>query len=100
MTKQEPVEPALKCHGTLDEAGKVSVGSVSEMLEKNAFSVHAAQISPDVLQKSKVTLVKNKTGLRRSKLGKVTEKLFDLESCGEHEKHLKIDLDLYQMEDY
>ena len=100
MTKQEPVEPTLKYHGLLEEAGKVTVGSVSEMLEKNAFSVHATQISPEVLQKSKVTLVRNKTGSKRSKLGKVTEKLFDLESCGEHEKPLKIDLDLYQMENY
>ena len=99
MTKQEPVEPALKCHGTLDEAGKVSVGSVSEMLEKSAFSVHTAQISPESLQKPKVTLVRSKTVSRRSKVGKVMEKLFDLESCSEPEKPLKIDLDLYQMED-
>ena len=100
MTKQEPVEPTLKCHGALDEAGKVSVGSVGEMLEKNAFSARAAQISPEGLRNSKVTLVRCKTGSRRSRLGKVTEKLFDLESCGEPEKPLKIDLDLYQMEDY
>ena len=100
MTKQEPVEPALKCHGALDESGKVSVGSVSEMLEKNAFSVHAAHIGPEGLQNSKVTLVRNKTTSKRSKLGRVTEKLFDLEPCGEPEKPLKIDLDLYQMEDY
>ena len=99
MTKQEPVEPALKCHGTLDEAGKVSVGSVSEMLEKNAFSVHTAQINPEGLRNSKITLVRSKTVSRRSKVGKVMEKLFDLESCGEPEKPLKIDLDLYQMEE-
>ena len=100
MTKQEPVEPTLKCHGTLDEAGKVTVGSVSEMLEKNPFSVHTAQINPERLQKPKLNLVRNKSASRKSKLGKVTEKLFNLESCGEPEKTLKIDLDLYQMEDY
>jgi len=100
LTKQEPVEPTLKYHGPLDEASKLAVGSVSEMLEKNALSICAAQVNPEELPKSKVTLVRNKTGSRRSKLGKVTEKLFDLESCGEPEKPLKIDLDLYQMEDY
>jgi len=100
LTKQEPIEPTLKCHGVLDEAGKVGVGSVSEMLEKNALSICAAQVNPEELPKSKATLVRNKTGSRRSKLGKVTEKLFNLESCGEPEKTLKIDLDLYQMEDY
>ena len=100
MTKQEPVEPTLKCHGALDEAGKVSLGNVSEMLEKNTFSVPTPQISPEDIQKPKVTLVRNKAISRRSKLGKVTEKLFDLEPCGEPEKPLKIDLGLYQMEDY
>jgi len=100
LTKQEPVEPTLKCHGALDEAGKVGVGSVSEMREKNALSICAAQVNPEELPKSKATFVRNKTTSKRSKLGKVTEKLFNLESCGEPEKPLKIDLDLYQMEDY
>ena len=100
MTKQEPVEPTLKYHTPLDEASKLAVGSVGEMLEKNAFSVHTTQIRPEKLENTKVTLVRCTTRSRRSKLGKVTEKLFDLEPCGETEKPLKIDLDLYQMEDY
>jgi hypothetical protein len=100
LTKHEPDEPALKCHSVLDEASKVTVDSVSEMLEKNAFSVHATQINLEKMHKPKVNLVRNKTISRRSKLGKVTEKLFNLESCGEPEKPLKIDLDLYQMEDF
>jgi hypothetical protein len=100
LTKQEPVEPTLKCHETLDAAGKVSVGSPREILEKNTFSIHAAQMNSEGLQKSKVILVRDKTTSRRSNLGKVAEKLFDLEPCGEPEKPLKVDLDLYQMEDY
>jgi len=100
LTKQEPVEPTLKYHGPLDEASKLAVGSVSEMLEKNTFSVHTTQIRPEKLVNAKVALVRCTTRSRRSKLGKVTEKLFDLEPCGEPEKPLKIDLGLYQMEDY
>jgi hypothetical protein len=100
LTKQEPTEPTLKCHEAFDEAGKVSVGSPSEMLEKNTLSIHATKMNPEGLQKSEVILVRDKTNSRRINLEKVTEKLFDLEPCGEPEKPLKIDLDLYQMEDY
>ena len=100
LTKQEPIEPTIKYHTPLDETSKLAVGNVSEMLEKNTFSVHPAQIRPEKLENAKVTLVRCTTRSRRSKLEKATEKLFNLESCGEPEKPLKIDLDLYQMEDY
>ena len=51
-----------------------------------------------------ITLVNSKKtrkrGVKRGQLGKVIEKLYDLEPCSLPEKPLHIDLDLYQMEDY
>jgi hypothetical protein len=48
-----------------------------------------------------VRMVKNKMPPKKtSRLEKATHCLYDLEAAHEPEKHLNLDLDLYQMEDY
>lgn len=99
MTKHVAPEDALKCPLGLDDAGKVGDG-LNKLLENNALVIGSAQVS--VLQNSKleIPLGKARKTVRKSRLGKVTEKLYNLEPCNVPEKPLNVDLGLYQMEDY
>jgi len=99
LTKHEPVDAALKCPLELAEAGKVELGTVEKMLEDNVFVIRDVQVVPKRVRKPKVTAAA-KANVKVSGLGKVTRKLYDLEPGGEPEKLLKIDLGLYQMEDF
>ncbi len=99
MTKPAPDENLLKCPISIEEIHKVPP-SVAEMLEKNAFiipNVHA-DFAEEV--KPRVRSTKTKMNSRRNRLKKITEKLYNLEPSGEPEKGLKIELDLYQMENF
>ena len=99
MTKHEPVDAALKCPLELEEAGKVELVTVGKMLEDNVFVIRDVQVVPKHVRKPKVAATV-KAGVKVNGLGKVTRKLYDLEPSGEPEKPLKIDLGLYQMEDF
>jgi len=92
-------EEALKCPLGLDEAGKVGEG-VNKLLENNALVIRSAQVNLVQDTKLKIPLVKARKTVKKSRLGKITEKLYNLESCDLPEKPLSIDLGLYQMEDY
>jgi hypothetical protein len=99
LTKQAPDENALRCHVALEEANKVA-SSVAGLLEKNAFVIPDGHIDFGEEVKPKVRLAKAKMNSRRNRLGKITQKLYDLEPHGKPEKALNIDLDLYQMENF
>jgi hypothetical protein len=99
LTKHTPDENALRCHVALEGANKVGL-SVSGLLEKNAFVIPDAHIGFEEEVKPKVRLAKTKMNSRRNRLGKITQKLYDLEPDGKPEKALNIDLDLYQMENF
>ena len=99
MTKHEQVDPALKCHLEVEEASKMDQGSIGKMFENNAFVIADVETVPHRTSKQKRG-VPVRAKLSVSKLGKVARKLYDLEPVCEPEKTLKIDLDLYQMEDF
>ena len=100
MTKHVTPEEALKCPLSLDEVGKVGDG-MNRLLENNALVINSAQVNLVADDsKLKIPLVKARKNVRKSKLGKITEKLYNLESCDLPEKPLNVDLGLYQMEDY
>ena len=91
MTKQPSNENALRCHITVEEASKV--------VEGNALVVCNLPHSPKLEEKLEVTPISTETHLKSNDVGTVVAELYDLEGCVEKEKPVKIDLDLYQMED-
>jgi len=99
LTKHELADSALKSALDLEEAGKVELGTVAKMLDHSAFVIRGVEAIPKRVPKRKVALAA-KASSRVSKLAKVTRRLYDLEPNGEPEKPLKVDLDLYQMEQF
>jgi hypothetical protein len=99
LTKHELADSALKCPLELEEAGKVELGTVGKMLDRNAFAIRGVVAVPKRVPKRKAALTA-KASPRVSRLVKVTRKLYDLEPNGEPEKPLKVSLDLYQMEQF
>ena len=99
LTKHVTPEEALKCSLGLDEAGKVGAG-VNKLLENNVLVIGSMQANLVEESKLAIPLVKARKTVKKSRLGKITEKLYDLESCALPEKPLNVDLGLYQMEDY
>ena len=98
MTKQEHVDAALKCSLEVEEVGKIDQVSVRKLHEDSAFVICDLDAAPGSTLKQK-QMVPVKLNLDVGKLGKVTRKLYDLDPVCGPEKPLKIDLDLYQMED-
>lgn len=86
-------------HMTIEEANRVGE-LVTETLDTNAQVIWGARVSPELEGKLKVTLVM--TGIKSPRsvtsLTVVAPQLYNMESCLEHERHLNLDLDLYQME--
>jgi hypothetical protein len=99
LTKHVTPEETLKCSLGLDETSKVGEG-VNKLLENNPLVIGSAQVNLVQDSKLKIPLVKARKTVRKSRLGKITEKLYNLESCDLPEKPLNVDLGLYQMEDY
>ena len=67
----------------------------------NSIVIGGPHIVRKPRNKMNVRMVKNKVPPKRtSRLERATQCLYDLEESHEPEKHLNIDLDLYQMEDY
>ena len=98
LTKQEHVDAALKCSLEVEELGKIDQVSVGKLHEDSAFVICDLDAAPRSTLKQK-QVVSVKLNLDVGKLGKVTRKLYDLDPVCGPEKPLKIDLDLYQMED-
>ena len=98
MTKHDPVENALKCSLTIEDGNKMSL-NVSDLVAENVANLYNPGILVEQEPKLKVVRVK-KASTKRSRLYRVTQKLYNLESGNEPEKPLHIELDLYQMETY
>ena len=99
MTKQASDEAAVKCHVALEGASKI-VENTAKMMDITALVVCGAQMRPEREGKPKLAIVKIGMNLLRSRLGRIMRRLYDLESSGEPEKPLNVDLDVYQMENY
>jgi len=99
LTKNELTDASLKCHVDIEETVKVNLGNIQKLLEKNPSVLHSLENVPSPRPKHNVeTTLKARS--RLSNMSKATKKLYDLEPVGESEKSVKIDLDLYQMEDF
>jgi hypothetical protein len=99
LTKQESAENTLKCQLSIDEASKVGL-DVSKLIEDNVAALCNLQVFVEQEPKLKVARVMKKAYPKRIRLGRITQRLFNLESGNEPEKSLNIELDLYQMETY
>ena len=99
MTKQEPVDNTVKCNLAIDEPSKVGL-DLSKLVEQNAVVMFIPRAFPEQQPKLKGAHVLKKASPKRSRLAKITQKLYNLESCNEPEMPLNVELDLYQMEDY
>jgi hypothetical protein len=99
LTKQEPVENSLKCQLSIDETIKDGFNG-SKLVEINVVAMCNPKIFSEEQSKLKVAPVGKKIQVKRSRLARITQRLYDLESCNEPEKPLCVKLDLYQMEDY
>lgn len=91
MTKSTPDDTALKYHLTLEEPKK--------LVEENALAVCSLQTDPDLRSELKVTSIATDIKPKKTSLEKIFPKLHNLEDSDESEIPVKIDLDLYQMED-
>jgi hypothetical protein len=83
----------------LEDANKI-IGNTAKLMDNNALVFLGARLGPEEGVKPKRTVVKTRMGVLRSRLGKIMYRLYDLEAGKEPEKPLKIDLDLYQMENF
>lgn len=104
MTKHLPDEAALKCHVDVADVAKVGLG-VSDVLEKNALALGGAGFGSVVREdqvKPKLVHMRTRVSSFKTRLGRIMQKLYDLEQDAAPEKPLNVDLgvDLYQMEDY
>ncbi len=100
MTKNDSSDNTLKCNLLIDNVSTIDL-DVSRLVEENVTKMCSQrQILLDQEPELKVVHVVRKTRVRKknSRLGKVMETLDNLEEEVKPEKSLKIELDLYQME--
>ncbi len=98
MTRPANPEEILKTPLGLEDP---KIGTcVTSLLEKNTIVVGKTRVDLPEENVVKIPLPKSRRILKKNKLAKVTERLYDLEPQGSPEKSLNIDLDLYLMEDY
>jgi hypothetical protein len=97
LTKHDSVENLLKCPLSIEDAGRVGL-DVRKLMDENVAKLCSPQVFV-VEQEPKLKVVRvKKARAKRSKLSRVTQRLYDLESECKPEKPLNIELDLYQME--
>ncbi len=99
LTKHEPIDSSLRCRLDIEEPTKIDHRNIEKMLEPNPFIISSEETIPRRPAKEKeIGSIKENSGV--VKLGRVARKLYGLEPTCEPEKPLKIELDLYQMEDF
>ncbi len=98
MTKPANPEEILKTPLGLEDP-KIDT-CVTSLLEKNTTVVSKTRVDLPEENVVKIPLPRSRRILKKNKLAKITERLYDLEPHGSPERSLNIDLDLYQMEDY
>jgi hypothetical protein len=89
LTKHASDEAALKAHITPEEANKI-IESTVELVCNEALVICGAHVNSEPESEPEVMPVEVR----------VMQRLYDLEPSDGPEKPLKIDLDLYQMENY
>jgi hypothetical protein len=89
-------DEALKYPLTVEDA-KVEV--VPKMID-NSMIISSTHIVRKPRNKVKVRVVKPKVTIKKSRLYRAIQHLFDLEEAHEPEKPLNVDFGLYQMENY
>ena len=94
MTKH--LHDDLKLAIDLDDAKVV----VTQPIIDDSLVIGAPSVLPKTKSKVKVRTVKAKVTLKKSRLEKTTNALYDLEDYSGPERTLNIDLGLHQMEDY
>lgn len=86
---------------TIEEANRVGE-IVTEMMDDDALVIWGARVNPDMAGMLRVTLVM--TGVNSPNLlcgfGTIFPQLYSLEPYAEPEKPLKVDLNLYQLENF
>ena len=95
MTKQVHGE-ALKCHLAVEDA-KIEV--VPKIID-NSMVIGGSHIMHEPKGKLEVGMVKTKVTVKKSRLEKATQHLYDLEEGNAPEKLLNVDFGIYQMENY
>jgi len=96
LTKPELIDPAVKCALAIEETGKIDLG---KMLQNNPPEISSIEAVSQQMSKSR-ELELAETTPRMGKLDNLKEGLYNMELGRQPEKALKIDLDLYQMEDF
>jgi hypothetical protein len=99
LTKQDPIDNTLKCNLASDELSKVGL-DLNKLVEENMVTMFIPKAFPEQQPKLKSAHVGKKARPKRSRLARITQRLYNLESCNEPEMPLNVELDLYQMEDY
>ena len=103
MTKHAIDDGLTKYHMPLEEANKIIENNVT-LIEPNRIGLCAGHLSSASGVQPKLGVAKPKARVAsfKNKVGRIMNRLYDLESSSEPEKPLKVDLgvDLYQMEDY
>ena len=99
LTKHEPIDPSLRCLLDIEEPTKIDHRNIGKTLETNPFIISSEETIPRrPAEKKEIKPIEENSGV--VKLGRVDRKLYGLEPACEPEKPLKIELDLYQMEDF
>ena len=89
-------DDALKCSLCLDD---IKVEVLPKIID-NTMILGTTNVIGKPKEKMKNRMVKAKMTVKKSRLEKATNHLYDLENSYGPEKTLNIDLGLYQMEDY
>jgi hypothetical protein len=92
------LENALK-YPSLENANPPSL-NVNDLVAENLAKLYTPRVFVEEAPKLKAVRAKKPRATRRSRLSRVTQRLYNLESGNEPEKPLNIELDLYQMETY
>ena len=107
MTKHThtPDYTTLNSPPSVDDPTKINL-EITDLMDKNVLSICSPHVNPiktNQITNSKSNIIKTKTRINtiRTRLGRIMNKLYNLEPTNEPEKPLNIDLgiDLYQMED-
>jgi hypothetical protein len=99
LTKHDIVESGLKCSLTPEDAEKAGL-NVNDLVKENVTKLYSPRVFVEEAPKLKAVQMKKKRAAKRSRLSRIIQKLYNLESGNEPEKHLHIELNLYQMENY
>ena len=98
MTKHTD-EIAVKAHLELEDAGKV-IENTAELVRDKALIICSEHVKSVQERAQEFTPVEITANSPRTSIDEAMHKLYDLEQTVEAEKPLKVDLNLYQLENY